>query len=99
MVTWTDSEASVSHWQVTLTQQFCVINLLVGRSPACFAVVLGVTRVDQPSFSPILPGPANFGTPQAVSATTSATYGVAVAAVDDFGTAGLNSNVVTFQVH
>lgn len=99
VVTWTDPDAFVSHWQVTLTQQFCVINLIVARAPACFPVVIGVTRVDQPSFSPILPAAANFPNPQAISATTAPTYGVAVAAVDDFGTAGPNSGVITFQVH
>jgi len=99
LVTWTDSDAFVTHWQVTLTQQLCVTNLVITRTPSCFAVELSATTVDKPSFSPILPGPANFANPYAIAAGTTATYGVVVAAVDDFGTAGQNSPVITFQVH
>jgi hypothetical protein len=86
-ITWTDPDAFVKHWQLTVQEQYCYIS-------ACAYITKMVVRVDKPSYTPILFPFDNH--PGVVTLT--GVYTVLVAAVDDFGNAGPNSQPTTFAV-
>ncbi len=106
VLSWSDKDAFVTHWQLTIAQQTCVTT--TANPPHCSYVTSSVVRTDQPSYTPIAnvtvpPVPfiliaPGFGVPMQTTVASGTTYQWTVAAVDDFGNAGPASAVSTYVV-
>jgi hypothetical protein len=102
VLTWTDGDAFVKHWLVTVWQQTCVANL--GSVFECSVTGAGgvpavQAQVDQPAYTPILPPMSDFPATRHFQYRVTNVYTVTVQAVDDFGNTGPYSDTRTFTVN
>jgi hypothetical protein len=98
VIVWTDSDSFVSHWLVTIQQQMCVSVPFYGRICSSNEFTTVVTRVDRPSYTPILPPASSFNKLPAFYLESTNVFTVAVQAVDDFGNTGPYALSRTFVV-
>lgn len=94
---WTDHDAFVSRWLVTIDQEMCTTTQFVFIPNSCFTLTSTQVVVDRPGYTPVLT-PTNFYANGYFQLTAKSHFQWQVAAIDDFGNVGPGSAWTWFTV-